>query len=140
MARSIAGASLKVDRLIRRMAAAKISEKDLREEFIASPGPGGQNVNKVATCVVLQHVPSGRMIKCHKYRTQFANRVCAREWLVDFLEAFDRKRHQDVLRLRAKEQARKRGRSSGGKERMLEAKRRRSDTKQARRRVVCNDS
>ena len=31
-----------------------IDEKDIREEFIRSSGPGGQNVNKVATAVQLR--------------------------------------------------------------------------------------
>ncbi len=31
-----------------------IDEKELRERYIRSPGPGGQNVNKVASCVQLR--------------------------------------------------------------------------------------
>ena len=43
----------------RRMLGLGIREQDLRETFVTSQGKGGQNVNKVATCVVLLHAPSG---------------------------------------------------------------------------------
>ena len=36
-----------------------IRESDILERFVRSAGPGGQNVNKVATCVYLKHLPSG---------------------------------------------------------------------------------
>ena len=133
MLKFIPGTSLKAGRLLKQMADAGISEKDITEEFTASPGPGGQNVNKVATCVILRHGPSGRVIKCHKYRTQFANRVHARELLVDALENSRRKQAADAGRLKARERARRRGRSARGKENMLEQKRIRSMKKQSRR-------
>ena len=37
-------------------------EADLDESFIRSGGKGGQNVNKVASCGVLVHRPSGTMV------------------------------------------------------------------------------
>ncbi|MCK7527763.1 MAG: peptide chain release factor-like protein [Ignavibacteriales bacterium] len=40
-----------------RMAALGIREEDIVEKFIRSGGHGGQNVNKVATCVYLKHLP-----------------------------------------------------------------------------------
>ncbi|MFP4032580.1 MAG: peptide chain release factor-like protein, partial [Desulfococcaceae bacterium] len=36
-----------------------IDESALEERFIRSSGPGGQNVNKVATAVQLRYDPSG---------------------------------------------------------------------------------
>ena len=87
-----------------------IEEKELEETFIRSPGPGGQNVNKVSTGVVLRfdvvHSPSlpgdvrARLlarernrinaegflvIEAHTYRSQERNRVAARERLVDLI-------------------------------------------------------
>ncbi|MBU1894428.1 MAG: peptide chain release factor-like protein, partial [Candidatus Omnitrophica bacterium] len=34
-----------------------VKEKDIAENFVRSSGRGGQNVNKVATCVYLKHNP-----------------------------------------------------------------------------------
>ncbi|GAH24573.1 unnamed protein product, partial [marine sediment metagenome] len=51
-----------------------VREDDLIEKFIHSGGPGGQNVNKVATCVYLKHVPTGFEVKMQKARSQGLNR------------------------------------------------------------------
>ncbi len=40
--------------MIRITANIAIDENELRERYIRSPGPGGQNVNKVASCVQLR--------------------------------------------------------------------------------------
>ncbi len=51
-----------------------LRKEDVVESFVRSSGPGGQNVNKVSTCVELVHEPTGIRIKCQKYRTQAQNR------------------------------------------------------------------
>jgi len=130
----LSGSSIKAKRLFHQMAILKIDEKDLREEFMASPGPGGQHVNKVATCVVLRHLPTGRMVKCHQYRTQFANRIRARELLVDLFEKTARQEWNALMCHRAKKRAQQRGRSRVGKEKMLKEKKQRSDKKLMRKR------
>lgn len=139
MTQQIQGQSRKADRVLERMRTAGLFERDLQEGFTASPGPGGQNVNKVATCVVLQHVPSGKIVKCHEYRTQFANRIRAREMLADFFIESKDKARAEAMRNRAKERARRRGRSAAGKEKMLEEKKRRARQKQTRRPVSCRE-
>lgn len=58
-----------------------IRESDLKEQFVKASGKGGQNVNKVATAVVLLHVPTGKQVKCSIYRTQGLNRYKARDLL-----------------------------------------------------------
>ena len=70
-----------------RMAALGIRDDDLEERFVRSGGKGGQNVNKVATCVVLRHVPSGFAVKCQEARTQAMNRFLARRLLLEKIEA-----------------------------------------------------
>ena len=43
--------------LRQRFADLGIDEKDITERFVRSGGHGGQNVNKVSTCVYLKHIP-----------------------------------------------------------------------------------
>lgn len=59
----------------------KLNEADLEERFVRGSGPGGQAVNKTANNVVLKHVPSGIVIKCHKTRSLGENRKEARKIL-----------------------------------------------------------
>ena len=53
----------KMAELETRMAALGLREQDLQEKFIHSSGPGGQRVNKTASCVYLKHVPTGLAVK-----------------------------------------------------------------------------
>ena len=63
-----------------------IREDDLEESFVRSGGPGGQNVNKVATCVQLKHIPTGISVKVQKDRSQGVNRFLARREIVYRIE------------------------------------------------------
>lgn len=63
-----------------------VREEDLRETFIRSSGPGGQKVNKTATCVFLVHLPTGLSVKCQQERSQALNRFLARRLLLDRIE------------------------------------------------------
>ncbi|XP_063696014.1 mitochondrial translation release factor in rescue [Culicoides brevitarsis] len=59
----------------------KINEEDLEERFVRGSGPGGQAVNKTANNVVLKHIPTGIIVKCHKSRLVEENRKEARKLL-----------------------------------------------------------
>jgi protein subunit release factor B len=72
--------------LLERMLQMNVSEKDIKETFIRSPGPGGQKVNKTSSCVALHHIPTGIKIKCYKDRSQALNRFFARRMLLDQIE------------------------------------------------------
>ena len=63
-----------------------IREEDIVERFIRSRGHGGQNVNKVSTCVYLKHVPTGIEVKCQQERSQALNRFLARRILIQKIE------------------------------------------------------
>jgi protein subunit release factor B len=70
-----------------RMRAAGLREEDLSERFVRSAGPGGQNVNKTATCVHLKHMPTGLAVKVDRERSQGLNRFLARRQLLELYEA-----------------------------------------------------
>jgi len=127
--------SVKAQALAARMRRLGMAESDITEQFIRSGGSGGQNVNKVSTCVVLTHRPSGVRVRCQRERTQGMNRFLARRRLADKIEELQlgraSKRQQQMEKIRRQ----KRRRSRRSKEKMLETKRRRSALKTSRKPV-----
>ena len=66
----------------------KVHEDDLEEKFVKGFGPGGQKTNKSNNCVILKHVPTGEIVKCHDAREQATNRSIARKILYERLDLF----------------------------------------------------
>jgi protein subunit release factor B len=105
---------------------------EVEESFTHAGGPGGQNVNKVATCVRLSYPARQVVVKMQEHRTQSANRLAAWRLLAATLQ---RARDQEKLARRsAHEKARrqKAQRPRGIKRQFVELKRRRAKTKQGR--------
>jgi len=118
-----------------RLLALGIRERDLEEQFVRAGGPGGQNVNKVSTCVVLTHRPSGLAVRCQEERSQGLNRFVARKRLADKMEekllGAASRRRQEIEKIRRQ----KRKRSKRAKEKMLEDKHHRAEIKVSRKAV-----
>jgi len=128
----------------------ELPEESLEERFLAASGPGGQNVNKVATacqlrCDVfrlglapevyarLKVLAGSRMtgageivITARRYRTQEANREDARMRLADLI---DRAHVQQARRKRTRP-------SRAAKAKRVDAKKQRGNVKQGRGRVT----
>jgi protein subunit release factor B len=109
-----------------------IQESDIVERFVRSGGHGGQNVNKVATCVYLKHLPTGLEVKCQRERYQAINRFIARRLLVQKIDEMIlgrvSERQQQVERLKRQ----KRRRSRRAQEKVLEMKHLQSRKKRER--------
>jgi protein subunit release factor B len=76
----------KQEELEARMAALGLREADIKEKYVRSSGPGGQKVNKTASCVYLKHVGSGLEVKMQRERSQGLNRYYARKRLCEMVE------------------------------------------------------
>ena len=122
-----------------RMAECGIREEDLEERFIRSGGPGGQNVNKVSTCVCLRHIPTGLEVKVQQERSQALNRFLARRLLAQKLEEQRLGRLSEERQRIAKIRRQKRRRSRRAKEKLLATKRLHSLKKQSRRRPLADE-
>lgn len=117
-----------------------LKDADFEESFIRSGGAGGQNVNKVSSCVVLRHRPTGLAVKCQRERSQALNRFLAKRQLVEMIER--RVRGAESLRRQAAEKIRrqKRRRSRRAREKMLDQKSLHGQKKESRRPVRSHDA
>ena len=113
-----------------------IREADLVEKFVQGSGPGGQKINKTASCVYLRHIPSGIEVHCQDSRSRDANRETARERVCDQIEQKRKQEFLEKARQRAKKRYQKRRPSAETKARMRRQKQFRSDKKRNRGKVT----
>jgi len=126
---------MKKDFVVERMARLAIHDVDLEETFARSSGPGGQNVNKVATAVTLRHRPSGVSVTVQDSRSQAVNRKLARERLLDAIESAREERRAAEIAEREKARRRKSPRPAALKKKILEGKRKRGELKKQRAKI-----
>ncbi|MBM3323056.1 peptide chain release factor-like protein [candidate division WOR-3 bacterium] len=118
--------------LAARLTALGVTESDLVEKFVRARGPGGQNVNKTSTAVYLKHLPSGIEVKMQQERSQALNRFLARRALAEKLDALAQKERSEEQERIARIRRQKRRRTRRAQQKVLDAKRRRGETKAAR--------
>lgn len=112
-----------------------LRDSDIEEKFSRSSGPGGQHVNKVSTAVTMRHVPTGLSVTVSDSRSQALNREMAqRRLLAKINEAAEAKKLARLAEA-SRERRRKAQRSKGTKAKLVESKRRRSETKKMRGKV-----
>lgn len=71
-----------------------VQDKDIREDFFKSTGPGGQHRNKSMTAVRLTHIPTNTVTVSCAERSQYNNRMYAMEQLIEKLKDQENKLQQ----------------------------------------------
>lgn len=110
----------------------KIFPQDIAESFVRGSGKGGQKINKTSSCVLLRHAPTGIEVRCQKHREQSNNRISAYKLLIlkieDKIRGVQSERAKKMFKIKKQKQKR----SKRAKEKVLQAKKFRSEIKASR--------
>jgi peptide chain release factor 1 len=79
----------------------KLNYNDIIISYTRSSGPGGQNVNKVSSCVQMTHLPTGIQIKVQDTRDQNKNKEIAYQRMTEKLKSLeDQKKYERTKNFR----------------------------------------
>nr|XP_019589568.1 PREDICTED: probable peptide chain release factor C12orf65 homolog, mitochondrial [Rhinolophus sinicus] len=106
-----------------RPALLSLDESELEEQFVKGHGPGGQATNKTSNCVVLKHIPSGLVVKCHQTRSVDQNRKLARKILQEKVDVFYNGENSLVYKDKREAEKKKQERKKRAKETLEKKKR-----------------
>lgn len=81
-----------------------MNKKDFKIEYTRGTGAGGQHRNKVETCVVIKHIPTGLQEKCEDTRSKIQNEKIAMQRLLEKIEEDKRKLKEEKKNKFRKEQ------------------------------------
>jgi len=65
----------------------RMKDSDLKIQFTKGTGPGGQHKNKVETCALVTHIPTGITERCQDTRSKNQNLIKAKKRLSEKLDA-----------------------------------------------------
>ncbi|XP_041792993.1 probable peptide chain release factor C12orf65 homolog, mitochondrial isoform X2 [Chelmon rostratus] len=96
-----------------------LNEDELEEQFVRGSGPGGQATNKTSNCVVLKHIPSGIVVKCHQTRSVEINRKRARDIMREKLDVVYKGELSEVVLKKKESELRKQEKRKKANENLL---------------------
>ncbi len=77
---------------------------EISKTYTCSRGKGGQNVNRIHSCVVLTHKPTGIMVRCEETRYQAKNEELAYKRLSEKLKKIEEEKHYNKVEDRRNDQ------------------------------------
>ena len=80
-----------------------MEDKDLDIRITRGSGPGGQHKNKVETCVIITHIPTGLQEKCQETRSKIQNLELAKERIKAKVEKLQEQKIQEAKNERRRE-------------------------------------
>ena len=113
----------------------QINPDGIFEEFVRGGGAGGQKINKTSSTVFLKDLKTGITVKVQRFREREKNRIEAYKLLILKIEALIKGKESDIAKEIFKIKKQKQRRSRKAKEKILQNKKERAETKENRKKI-----